>query len=142
LRPEMVELIRDRISNDASLWFAASSNRWAEYLRPYTFEWRDRLHSLNVVPWTPLEGRNDLLEPAERLRSVTLSVPQLPEGAVDMQIEWNSAAAAEAMRTRLLDRFSGEPIDVGGEGEICRLRTPFAPDRVADLVARLFGPAK
>jgi len=131
LKPEMVRLIRDQIATDASAWLVASSDRWADHLRPYV-----------LLPFTPLQGRRDLLAPSERLRSMSLSIPQSPDRAVDVQIELKSAAAADEIRTTLADRFRDEPVDVGGDGEICRIQTPFDPERVGSLVARLVGPAR
>lgn len=142
LRPEVASLIRERIAVDAAMWVVASSDRWAEHLRPYTFAWGENLGRVNFVPLTPLEGRIDLLEPAERLRSLTLSVPQSAEGPVDVQIELKSAAAASELRTTFARRFHGDPVEVTGEAEVCRLQTPFDAARLGFLIAGLVGPAR
>jgi hypothetical protein len=142
LRSEVAGLIRERVAEDASMWVVASSDRWAEHLRPYTFPWAENFGRVNFVPLTPLEGRNDLLGPAERLRSLTLSVPQSSESVVDVQIELKSAAGASELRTTFERRFHGDPIEVSGEEEICRLQTPFDAARVGVLFAGLVGPAR
>jgi hypothetical protein len=131
LKPDVVRLIRERIAADASAWLVARSESWAEHLGPYM-----------LLPFTPLMGRRDLIAPAERLRAVTISVVQSEDGAVDIQIELKSAAAAEELRATLGNRFRDDPIEVGQSGEICRLRTLFEPDRLGSLVARLVGPPR
>jgi len=142
LKPEIANLIRERVAEDAAVWLVASSDRWADHLRPYTFPWGENLGRVNFVPLTPLEGRVDLLDPAERLRSVVLSVPQSSESPVDVQIELKTATAASELRTAFARRFAFDPIEVSGEGEICRLQMPFEPARVGLLIGGLVGPAK
>src|SRR5262249_23150249 len=59
LKPQVAELIRDRVPGDASAWLVAFADQWGDHIRPYTF-----------LPFTPLKGRTDLIAPADRLRSI------------------------------------------------------------------------
>jgi len=142
LKPEIANLIRERVAEDAAVWLVASSDRWADHVRPYTFPWGENLGRVNFVPVTPLEGRGDLLDPAERLRSVVLSIPQSSDRPVDVQVELKTATAASELRTTFARRFAGDPIEVSGEGEICRLQTPFEPAGVGLLIGGLVRPDK
>jgi len=130
LKPQVAELIRDRVPVDASAWLVAFSDQWGDHVRPYTF-----------LPFTPLKGRTDLIAPAERLRSITIAIPQPSDRPAEVQIELKSAAAGEELRTAFAQRFHGEKVEVNGAGEICRLQTPFDPDQFGIFVARLVGPA-
>ena len=103
----------------------------AQYLSPYV-----------LLPISPLQGRNDLVKPAETLRSVAVSIPSSNDGKVDVQVELKTAQAGQDLRTLLADRFSGEPIEVTGEGERCRLQTPFDPARISSMVSRLIQEEK
>src|SRR5262245_1136117 len=142
LKSEIATLVRERVDDDAVVWLVASSDRWAQHLRPYTFPWAENLGRVNFVPLTPLEGRNDLLGPAERLRSISVSVPQSPDRPVDIQIELQTASAASELRGGFMRRFAGDPVEVTGDAEICRLQTPFERARVGFLIGGLVGPAK
>ena len=54
LRPALASVVRERIDENACDWFAATSDKWDQYLRPYT-----------ILPFTPLQGRTDLIKPAD-----------------------------------------------------------------------------
>jgi hypothetical protein len=131
LRAELSDLIVNRVRDDACAWVAASSDRWDQYLKPYTW-----------FRFTPLQGRSDLIAPAGRLRSVTLAVPAPAESLVDLQLGLNNADAAEELRAALADRFHAEAVEVSGEGEIVRIRTEFDPGRLRSVVGRLVPPRK
>jgi hypothetical protein len=131
LRPEVASLIRDAVAEDACAWIAASDDEWDKHLRRYTW--------LPFIPF--VAGRTDLIDPAGRLRSVTLSIPQEPERMVDVRIGLKSDAAAEELETKLADRFHGEPIDVSRAAETVRIQTPFQPARLGSVIGRLV-PAK
>lgn len=128
LRPGLSALVRDRVAEDACAWFVASSDKWDQYLQPYV-----------LLPLTPLQGRKDLIKPAERLRSVVLSVPNEPEQRVEAQIAVQSADAGAELRAVLADRFHGEPIDVAGEEEWARILIPNDLSRIGTTVSRLMG---
>lgn len=128
LPPELGALIRDQLPEDACAWVAATSDRWDEYLRPYT-----------ILPFTALRGRTDLLAPAGRLRSVTLAIPHGPDRPVDLRLGLKSADAAAALRATFADRYRGEPVEVTGESDVCRLEMPFQPARVGFVISRLIG---
>jgi hypothetical protein len=130
LKPQVAELIRDRVAGDAAAWLVAFSDQWDEQIRPYTF-----------LPFTPLKGRADLIAPAERLRSLTLAIPQPSYRPAEVQIELKSAAAGEELRTAFGQRFRGEKVEISGDGENCRLQTPFDPEQFGIFVARLVGPS-
>lgn len=131
LRPALTDLIRDAVAEDACAWFAATSDRWDQYLRPYT-----------ILPFTPLQGRTDLLKPAERLRTMTLSVPNDADNKVDVRIGLKSAEAGAALRRALADRFRGEPVEVFGEEEWARVQLANEPDRIGSIIGRLLSSGK
>lgn len=131
LRPELSRLVRERVADDACAWLVASSDQWRKHLAPYTF-----------LPGSPLTGRGDLLGPAEKLRAVTLSVPHAADGQVDLWIDRKSAEGGEELRTVLAERFAGEPVEVGGEAESCRLQTRFDPGVLERLIGRLVPAPK
>jgi hypothetical protein len=128
LRPELATVIRDQLADDACAWFAASSDKWNQYVSPYV---------LLQIP--PFAGRNDLLKPAERLRSVAVSIPHDPHQRVDVQIGEKSAEAGAELRGLLTVRFRGEEAEVSGEAETCRLQLENDPQRIASLFNRLIG---
>jgi hypothetical protein len=130
LRLEVASLIREAVAEDACAWIAASDDEWDKHLRPYV-----------NFPFPFLGGRTDLIEPAGRLRSVTLSIPHEPERLVDLRIGLKSDAAAEELEARLTDRFHGAPIDVSRTAEMIRIQTPFHPARLGSVIGRLV-PAK
>lgn len=131
LHPELSRLIRDRVAENACAWLAASSDQWRKYLTPYT-----------LLPGSVLTGRGDLLGPAEQLRAVAVSVPHAPDGHVDLWIDRKSAEGGEELRTVLAERFAGEPVEVSGEAESCRLRTGFDPGVLERLIGRLVPAPK
>lgn len=126
LRPELTRLVCERIATDAVAWFAASADRWDQYLLPYI-----------VLPLTPLQGRSDLEKPAELLRSITVSIPNDPNAMVEMQIDRKSSVGGSELRDAVRERFRGEAIEVDGEGESTRLRLPFDERQISSLFARL-----
>jgi hypothetical protein len=131
LRPQVADLIRDRVPGDSAAWLVAYSDQWGDHIRPYTF-----------LPFTPLKGRTDLIAPAERLRSIAIAIPQPSVRPAEVQIELKSAAAGEELRTTFARRFHGEKVEITGDGENCRLTTPFDPEQFGIFVARLVGPAR
>lgn len=131
LRPALTSLIRERVADDASAWFVATSDRWDQYLQPYV-----------VLPFTPLQGRKDLIKPAERLRSFVLSIPNDAEHPVEAQIALKSADAAADLRAALADRFQGESVEVSGEAEWTRLSVPNDLRRIGGIVNRLTSSGK
>jgi hypothetical protein len=131
LRPALAGLIRDQVADDSCAWFAASSDKWDQYLRPYT-----------ILPGTPLSGRTDLLMPAERLRMLAVSIPHDSEHPVDVRIAEKSAEAGAELRGLLTERFRDEAIEVSGEGETCRLQLENDSKRMASLVGRLIAGGK
>jgi len=132
LRLDVVKLVRESIAEDACAWLAASDDEWDKHLRIYT-----------LLPIIPIfSGRADLIQPAQRLRSVTLSVPQDPDRPADLRIGLKSDEAARELHERLTDRFRGEAIEVSRADETVRLQTAFHPGRLGSLIARLLATAK
>jgi hypothetical protein len=125
-RTDMASLIRNDIPDGSCAWLVASSDRWAEYLRYITW-----------LPGTPLSGRNDLIAPADRLRSVTVAIPHAADRQVAVELNLKTAQEAELLRAILSDRFEREPIEVRGEGTVCRVETPFDPKRIGSIISRL-----
>jgi hypothetical protein len=128
LRPAMRDLIRDQVADDSCAWFAASSDKWNQYLWPYT-----------LLPGTPLFGRTDLIKPAERLRTVAISIPHDPEHPVDVRIGEKSAEAGAELRGLMTERFRDEAIEVSGEGEVCRFQMENDAKRITSLVGKLIA---
>ncbi len=126
LKPPLTGLMKERVAEDASFWFVALSDQWAKYIRPYTW-----------LPGSPLAGRDDLIGPADRLRTVAISLPQPAEKRVEVRIDQKSAEAATRLREIYQERFSGEEITVGGEGDTILIATDFEPQRVGSLLSRL-----
>jgi hypothetical protein len=131
LRPALAATVRDRIDDTSCAWFAATSDRWDQYLRPYT-----------ILPFTPLQGRTDLIKPAERLRTVAVSVPHDADRPVDVQIAVKSADGGAALRASFGERFQGEAVEVSGAEEWARLSLPNDPNRVGPIIERLMSGAK
>jgi hypothetical protein len=131
LLPELVKLMRERVSDDGIAWLVATSDRWATYLRPYT-----------MLPLTPLQGRTDLLGPAEQLRTLTVSIPNDPDLAVELQIERKSSIMAQELRNLLSERFRDDGVEIGGEGDICRVRMLFDASRVSSVLSRLLQESR
>jgi hypothetical protein len=94
------------------------------------------------LPFTPLQGRKDLIKPAERLRSFVLSIPNDAEHPVEAQIALKSADAAADLRAALADRFQGESVEVSGEAEWTRLSVPNDLRRIGGIVNRLTSSGK
>jgi hypothetical protein len=136
LPPVVAGLIRDRVSDDACAWLVAGSDRWDQYLAA----WTSPIGAL--LPGNPFQGRTDLLKPAERLRSATLSVPYDADRPVEVQIGLKSADWGGQLRTVLADRFRGEPVDVSGEREVVRVQLKNDPAAVRSIFGRLTGPSK
>jgi hypothetical protein len=132
LPPAVANLIRDRVAHDACAWLVAASDKWDRHLAPYT---------LPFVPG-PFQGRTDLLKPAERLRTVALSIPFAAERPVDIQIGLKSEAAGEELRTALAERFQNEPVVVGGSGEWARVQFSNDPAAPRSIVGRLTPAGK
>lgn len=130
-RPEIVPLIRDRVSDDSCAWLVASSEKWAQHINPYVF--------LGIPPF---KNREDLVSPAARLRSIVVSIPHPADRKTEIQIDSKDAKAAEELRTTLIERFAHEPIEVSGEGETCRVQTPFEIARISSVLARLLQEKK
>lgn len=131
LKASVVRLMNERIAVDASFWMAASSDQWGKYMRPYTW-----------LPGSPWTGRDDLIGPADRLRDVTISVPQDAEKSVSVRIDCRNADGAAKLRAAYQQRFSNEEIHVGGESETVTLETEFDPKRVGSMLSRLIGDKK
>lgn len=131
LRPGLSSLIRDRVADDACAWFVATSDKWQQYLQPYV-----------VLPFTPLQGRKDLLKPAERLRSAVVSVPNDADRPVEALIGLESADAGAGLRAALAERFHGEPVEVTGKDEWVRIQIPNDPGRIGSVVSRLTNGGK
>jgi hypothetical protein len=130
LPPAVANLIRDRLAEDACAWLVAASDKWDRHLAPYT---------LPFVPG-PFQGRTDLLKPAERLRTVALSVPFDPDHPVDVQIGLKSAAAGEELRAALSERFHGESVEVSGAEEVVRVQVKNDPTNIRSIFSRLTIP--
>jgi hypothetical protein len=130
LRPALSALIRDQVAGDACAWLAASSDNWDKYVKPYV---------LFQVP--PFAGRNDLAEPARRLRTVAISIPHDPAHRLDARITEKSAEAGAELRGLLTERFRDEPVEVSGEAEMCRLQMENEAKHFAALM-RLLGVGK
>lgn len=131
LKRELRGLIETEVGADACVWLAADSDKWADYLKPFT-TW---------VPFSPVLGRADLVESAARLRSLALSVPAGPEGKVDLMIALKSSEAATELRKTLADRFAGESVEVGGSGTAVRLQSSRDATRLRSIIGRLVaGP--
>lgn len=128
----MANLVRERVADDACAWLVAASDRWDRHLAPFT---------LPFVPG-PFQGRTDLLKPAERLRTVAVSIPHDQNQSVDVQIGLKSAEAGEELRTALAARFRGEPIEVTGDQEVARLQLVNDQTIVRTIFDHLTGPAK
>jgi hypothetical protein len=128
LRRTLTTVIRDRVDENACAWFAATSDKWDQYLRPYT-----------ILPFTPLQGRTDLIKPAERLRSMAISVPHDADRPVDVRIAVKSADGGAALRVSFTERFQGEAVEVSGTEEWAQLRLPNDPGRVGPLIGRLMS---
>jgi hypothetical protein len=132
LRPDMVQLIREAVVEDACAWLAASDDDWDKHLRIPT-----------LLPFVPIfSGRTDLIRPAERLRSVTLSVSPDPERPADLRIGLKSDEATVELWNKLCERFRGEPIEVSRNAETVRIQTAFHPGRLGSLIARLLATSK
>jgi hypothetical protein len=131
LGPALRDLIRDQLADDACAWFAASSDKWDQYLKPYTF-----------LPGTPLSGRTDLIKPAERLRTVAISIPHNSEHPVDVRIAEKSAEAGSELRGLMTERFRDEAIEVSGDAEVCRFQMENEAKRIASLVGKLIAGGK
>jgi hypothetical protein len=131
LPPALRTLIQERVADDSVAWLAAASDRWHRHLAAYT-----------LFPGTQLQGRNDLLKPAERLRTVVMSVPVDEKEQVDVQIGLASADQASELRGKLTERFRGEDVQVSGEQEMCRIQVKNEPANVRSIFGRLVGPAK
>jgi hypothetical protein len=127
-RPALASLLRERVADDACAWFVATSDKWDQYLRPYT-----------ILPFTPLQGRTDLIKPAERLRTILVSVPYGADQPVDIQIAVKSADGGAELRSAFATRFAGESIEVSGEEEWARLQLPNDPSRIGSAIGRLTG---
>jgi hypothetical protein len=126
LPADIAHLIRAEVPSDACAWVAAASDRWHEYLRPYT-----------ILPFTPLQGRTDLIAPAARLRTVTLAVPTAADERVDLRIGLKTEADADEFRGVLKERFRGDAVGVSGDGPQVRIQTDFDPGRIRSVVSRL-----
>ena len=131
LRPAVTRQVTEAIAEDACAWFVASSDKWDQYLRPYTIS-----GPFSFIP-TPLRGRSDLLKPAERLRTVTLSVPNDADRKIEVGIGLKSAELGASLRSTLTERFAKEPVAVSGEEEWTRVQLPNDPTRIGSLVRRL-----
>ena len=130
-RPALTTVIRERVDDTSCAWFAATSDRWDQYLRPYT-----------ILPFTPLQGRTDLIKPAERLRTLAISIPHDADRPVNVQISVKSADAGAGLRASFAERFQGEPVEVAGTEEWAQLRLPNDPSRVGPLIGRLMSDGK
>jgi hypothetical protein len=131
LPPSMNALIRERIADDSCAWLVATSDKWVNHLSPYI-----------LLPISPIQGRNDLFAPAERLRSVTIAIPYPADRKLDVQIDVKTAEAGEQLRSTFAKRFEGEPIEVSGDGERCRLQSTFEPARIGPMLGRLIQEGK
>jgi hypothetical protein len=131
LPPTLRALIHEHVADDSVAWLAAASDRWHRYLAAYT-----------LFPGTQLQGRNDLLKPAERLRTVVMSVPVDANERVDVQIGLASADHGSELRGKLSERFRDEDVQISGEQEICRIQVKNEPANVRSIFGRLVGPAK
>lgn len=130
-RPEIATLIRDRVADDSCAWLAASSDNWVKHISPYI-----------ILGIGPFQGRHDLFAPAERLRSVVVEIPHPADRPVAVQMELKTAAAGGELRATLSERFAGEPIEVSGEGETCRVQTQFEVSRISSVLSRLLQEKK
>ncbi|HVK11331.1 MAG TPA: hypothetical protein VM597_21350 [Gemmataceae bacterium] len=128
LKPQLRTLIETQVAQNACAWLVGESETWAATVRGYT-----------LLPLTALSGRTDLVEPAGRLRSFAMSVPAADERIV-LTVALKAAEAATGLRSTWANRFAGEPIEVGGEGEVIQLQTPKDANRVGSLFGRLIGP--
>jgi hypothetical protein len=131
LRPGLATLVRERVAEDACAWFVATSDKWDRYLQPYV-----------LLPFTPLQGRKDLIKPAERLRSIALSIPNDDKQPIDVQIAVKSVDAGAELRSALAERFRGEEIEVGGDEDWVRVQIANDLTRVGGLVSRLTAGEK
>ncbi len=128
LKRPLQDLLRTRLADDACVGLVATSDKWDELIRPYT-----------IFPFTPLQGRRDLLKPAGELRSVALSIPHAADGRSEIAITLKSDAVGERLRATLVERFAGEPVDVSGEAELCQIKGPAELGRIGTIVERLVG---
>ena len=131
LRPTVATLIRDRVADDSCAWLVAASDRWDKHLGPYTW-----------LPGTPLQGRTDLLKPAERLRTVVMSIPFDADHSVDVQIGLKSSDTGDELRAIMADRFRGEAVDVSGDQETCRVQLKNDPASIRSVFGRLTTSGK
>jgi hypothetical protein len=130
-RPEIATLIRDRLADDSCAWLVGSSDNWVKHISPYI-----------VLGIGPFQGRHDLFAPAERLRSVVVEMPHTADRPVAIQMDLKTANAAAELRGTLKDRFDGEPIEVSGDGETCRVQTAFDISRISSILLRLLQEKK
>jgi hypothetical protein len=128
LRPEVAHLIREGISQDSCAWLVASSDDWAKHVKPYTW-----------LPTSPLQGRDDLVAPAERFRSATMSISHAGDGDARIRVEFKNAEAAERYRGKLENRFRSEPIEVSGEAQTVTIRAVFEATLFGSILSRLVG---
>jgi hypothetical protein len=66
-----------------------------------------------------------------------IAIPYPADRNLDVQIDVKTAEAGEQLRASFVKRFEGEPIDISGEGERCRLQTTFDPKRIGSVLGRL-----
>jgi hypothetical protein len=130
-RPEIASLIRDRVAEDSCAWMAASSDNWTKHISPYI-----------IFGIGPFQGRHDLFAPADRLRSVVVEMPHAADRPVAIQMDLKTAAAAAELRGTLKNRFDGEPIEVSGDGETCRVQSQFDVSRISSILSRLLQEKK
>jgi hypothetical protein len=131
LRPDLRRVIETQVAEDACFWLAAESDKWKAAIEPFT-------------TWLPnttiLRGRRDLLDPADQLRSFAMSFPAAREAPAVWTITRKTAESADELRQVYRARFSREPIEVGGEGEVVRIQTTKEPGRLDSVFERLIGP--
>jgi hypothetical protein len=131
LRRAVASVIRERLADDACVWLVASSDRWDKYLAAYTW-----------LPGTQLQGRTDLIKPAERLQTVAVSVPMESEHPIDVQIGLKSTDAGQEFRASMVERFKDEQVEVSGDGEWVRLQSLNDPANIRSIIGRLMPNAK
>jgi hypothetical protein len=129
LKPRLRNLIETQVAETAAAWMVADSDSWDAVVKPYTF-----------LPLTAFTGRTDLQEPAARLRSWALFVPADSSEKVEMTVSLKTVEAGDGLRKTWADRYSGEPVEVGGEAEVVRLRVAREPGLVGWVFGRLIGP--